>query len=359
MLKAWEDRMPQPRLKVTTPVPREIWQAVAGRDPGASAFHEPEWFRAVCEAHGMIDCSRMYETLDGARYILPLVRHRGLHPTLNVAQSMPDACGPGGVVGTRPVTAEIAGAIWADLLSLRYLMVRLRPNPLQADAWEQAQPAGVRRIPRRSHILDLDQGFEVIWTQRFAAQKRTAVRKSERLNVTVDVDTTGRLVPVFYDLLTKSFDRWGHQQHEPKLLTRLRGKMRDPLKKFSTAARLLGPKMRIWVAYFEGAPAAAIITLEGINTAYARGAMDKELAAMSRANDLLQKLAIEHAANSGCRYYQMGESGWSKPLSLFKESFGARPYEYGEYIAERLPISQINYAVRTAVKRLIGFKDSG
>lgn len=352
---------PMPRFfpNVTTPALRETWKAVAHTDPKASAFHQPEWFQAVCEAHGLNDCSRMYETQDGARYILPLVSRKGLPPALNSAQSMPNACGPGGMIGTRPVTAEIASAVWADLLSLGYLMVRLRPNPLQADAWEQAMLSGIRRIARRSHVLDLQEGFDAIWTKRFAPQKRTAVRKAERLGVTVEIDTTGRLVPVFYDLLKKSFDRWGHQQHEPRLLTRWRGKMRDPMEKFLAASRMFGPNMRVWVAYFEKAPAAAIITLEGTNTAYVRGAMDKELAALSRANDLLQKLAIEHAANAGCRYYQMGESGWSKPLSLFKESFGAQPYEYGEYIAERLPISRIDYAIRTTVKRLIGFRDSG
>lgn len=350
--------MTQFDIDVTTPAPREIWQAIARTDSVASAFHQPEWFQAVCEAHGVVDCSRLYETQDGARFILPLVRHKGRPRALNFAQSMPNACGPGGVTGTRPVTADVAKAIWRDLLGLGYLMVRLRPNPLQADVWDQTMPSGVQRIPRRSHIIDLQDGFDAIWTKGFAAQKRTAVRKAERA-VTVESDTTGRLVPVFYELLRKSFDRWGNQQHEPKALTRLRGKMRDPIEKFLTAGRLLGPKMRVWVAYFEDSPAAAIVTLHGTNTAYARGAMDKERAALSRANDLLQKLAIEHAASSGCRYYQMGESGWSKPLSSFKESFGARPYEYNEYIAERLPVSRLDNAARATVKRLLGFKDSG
>ena len=346
-------------LRVTTPAPREIWREVARADPEASAFHQPEWLQAVCESHGVTDCSRMYETEDGARFILPLVKYRGLPLRLNIIQSVPNACGPGGTVGTKPLTVEIAAGIWADLMGLGCLMVRLRPYPLQAGVWNQAIPSDVRRVARRSHILDLTVGFDAIWNKQFHPPKRTAVRKAERLGVTVDVDTTGRLVPVFYDLLTKSFDRWGNQQHEPKALARLRGKMRDPIEKFAAAGRLMGPNMRVWVASYEGTPAAAIITLEGTNTAYARGAMDKVLASKTYANALLQKLAIEHAAQKGCRFYQMGESGWSVPLSRYKEEFGARPHEFNEYIFERLPISQLDQGARTVVKRVLGFKDSG
>ena len=87
--------------------------------------------------------------------------------------------------------------------------------------------------------------------------------------------------------------------------------------------------------------------------------MDKVLASKTYANALLQKLAIEHAAQKGCRFYQMGESGWSVPLSRYKEEFGARPYEFNEYIFERLPISQLDQGARTVVKRVLGFKDSG
>lgn len=78
----------------------------------------------------------------------------------------------------------------------------------------------------------------------------------------------------------------------------------------------------------------------------------------TRANYLLQRLAIEDACAAGCRHYHMGETGESKPLAQFKTRFGAQPYSYAEYHLERVPLMAVDRTVRTAVKRLIGFRDA-
>ncbi len=88
------------------------------------------------------------------------------------------------------------------------------------------------------------------------------------------------------------------------------------------------------------------------------GAMDKERAAPVHANDLIQKLAIEDACLAGCRYYHMGESGTSVGMSEFKERLGAQAYTYETYRLERFPVSKLDRALRSVVKRAIGFKES-
>jgi hypothetical protein len=85
--------------------------------------------------------------------------------------------------------------------------------------------------------------------------------------------------------------------------------------------------------------------------------MDKELAAQTNANDLLQKMAIEEACRAGCRHYHMGESGSSSSLAHFKSRFGAVAYPYAEHHLERLPLTRMDGALRQLVKRLIGFRD--
>jgi lipid II:glycine glycyltransferase (peptidoglycan interpeptide bridge formation enzyme) len=124
-------------------------------------------------------------------------------------------------------------------------------------------------------------------------------------------------------------------------------------------AATMGEACQVGLATLDGTPVASIIVLRGKNANYSRGAMDSDRIGNSGANDLLQKLAIEDAARSGCRYYHMGESARSSSLSQFKEKFGAVAYDYAEYRLERLPLTQIDQAARTAVKRLIGFKDGG
>jgi hypothetical protein len=120
----------------------------------------------------------------------------------------------------------------------------------------------------------------------------------------------------------------------------------------------LGDACRIWVAWLDREPAAAILVLQGANVNDARGAMNKELAAPTCANHLIQSLAIEEACSSGCRYYHMGETGPSASLAHYKSSFGAQPYPYAEYRLERLPITSINSRLFGLTKRLIGFKDA-
>jgi lipid II:glycine glycyltransferase (peptidoglycan interpeptide bridge formation enzyme) len=213
-------------------------------------------------------------------------------------------------------------------------------------------------IPRLAHVLDLEGGFEQVWSKRFKGETRTQVRKAEKSGLVVKCDATGQLVPIFYQLLLQSFDRWAEQQHEPLWLARWRRKRDDPLSKFQLIAKQMGEACHIWVAWLNGEPAAALWVLQGTNAIYSRGAMNKELAGPTRANALLHRLAIEEACRAGCRYYHMGESGVSDSLSDFKSRLGAEAYPYAEYRLERLPITHINQKLRGLVKRLIGFKDA-
>jgi hypothetical protein len=87
--------------------------------------------------------------------------------------------------------------------------------------------------------------------------------------------------------------------------------------------------------------------------------MVKELAGPVRANYLLHRVAIEDACRAGCRTYDFGESGESAALAQFKTRFGARPVPYQELVVERLPLTAADRLARSAVKRVIGFRDTG
>jgi Acetyltransferase (GNAT) domain len=343
---------------VTSPAPREVWQEVLKADAQALVFQAPAWLDCICALGGYEDASRLYETPGGRRLVLPMVRRKGLPKALTTQASLPLGWGIGGLVASGPLEAADVAAIFADLAGRAVLRTSLRPNPLGAEVWAAARPPGVIAVPRLAHILDLDGGFERVWTKRFASETRTAVRKAERSGLVVACDTSGKLVPVFYDLFRLSIDRWARQQHEPRPLARWRGRRRDPLCKFQLVAQALGAACRLWVAWRDGRPAAAILVLQGANASYTRGVMDKEVAGPSQANVLLHRLAIEEACRAGCRYYHMGESGPSASLAQFKSRFGATAYGYNEYRLERLPLTSVDAHLRGLVKRFIGFKDA-
>lgn len=340
-------------LSVTSPAPRRAWETVVHASTQALAFHTPAWLDCLCEVGGYADASRLYELRGGRWAILPLVRRRGLARTLAVEASLPYGWGFGGAVATGGLTTEDATTILADLAGRMVLLTSLRPSPLVAPIWAAAAPSGLAAAPRLAHVLDLEGGFERVWSERFAARARRHARRAEREEVVVEYDTTGRLVPVFYDLYRRSVVRWARQAGEPLRLARWRAQRGEPLRKYQAIAARMGEACRVYVAWVDGQPAAASIVLyHGSNASYWRGAMDKDLAGPSQANFLLHSRSIEDACIAGCRYYHMGESGNSVSLAHFKEAFGAEPHRYMEYHLERLPITQLTGWARHLANRV-------
>jgi hypothetical protein len=346
------------QVRVTAPAPRQIWMDMLQADTIGLIDQSPDWFDTI-QAYGPYkDASRLYEWENGQRAVLPAVSNRGLPEFLAVRSSPPRDWGIGGPVSERPLVEEEISTILADLSHLPGLRFSIRPNPLMGVQWDKAKSNGFFKIPRLAHAINLEGGFDPIWEKRFDENTRRNIHKAEKSGLVVQCDSSGKLVPVFYNLFIQSIDRWANRQHEPLFLARWRAARRDPIEKFQRMSQLLGNYLRIWVAWKEGIPVAALMVLQGRNAHYTRGAMNRDLAGPTRANDLLHKLAIEDACQSGCRYYQMGETGASKSLARFKSRFGADPYPYAEYVFERLPVTVIDHRLRSIVKKLIGFKDT-
>jgi lipid II:glycine glycyltransferase (peptidoglycan interpeptide bridge formation enzyme) len=223
---------------------------------------------------------------------------------------------------------------------------------LAGPAWTVAAPPEIVRIPHIVHILDLEGGFEYVWSKRFKKKTRTAVRKAEQAGLVVECDTTGRLMPIFFDLYLRWIERRARESGMPLRMARWLAQREEPLRKYQLVAEHLGDACRVWVAWLDGQPAAASIELfQGIHVTSWRATSDKELAGPAHANDLIQKLTIEDACRAGCRYYHMGESGGVRSLMHFKERFGAEPRQYLEYRLERVPITYIGDRLYAARRR--------
>lgn len=316
---------------VTTPASRAAWAQLLA-DSNALAFQTPAWLDCICDVAGYHDASRLYVTEEQKTILLPLVGRvvaRGIVEEL----SLPFGWGFGGLIAPGGIDERDMAVVIDDLVSRSQERVSVRPNPLDASIWERAAGDRAQRVPRRAHILELEGGAAAVWEKRFRGEARTAVRKAERSAVVVEADTTGRLVPAFYDLYRRSFQRWARASGERWLAAWWRRRREEPLRKYRVIADRLGEGCRVWVARVRNRPAAAIVVLtQGENASYWRGAMDERLAGPARANYLLHWQAIEHAASSGCRYYHMGETGPAAAgLNQFKTRFGAEPQPYFEY----------------------------
>src|SRR4051812_45678660 len=339
------------------PAPRKAWDELVHADRDVVVTQTPAWTDCLCSVTGARDVSRLYDFGDGRRLVLPLVRPSRRPAPLAVDSSFPNAWGFGGLIGPEPRVDEVQ-AVLADLRTSGVASVRVRPNPLHHETWSAARPDGVIAVRRRAHAIDLSGGFEEVWKRGFSSRARNHVRRAERSGLTVELDTDGRLVGAFHELFMRSVERWASRQNEARALAVWRARRRDPFEKLQRLLGDLGGASRLWVASVDGRPAAAILVLQGENAHYTRGAMDVELAGPRRANYLLHRLAIEDACNAGCRTYHMGETGGSSSLAQFKEALGARPHEYAEYVAEKLPLTSIDRGLRTAAKRVMRFRDA-
>jgi hypothetical protein len=338
-------------MTAMSPVPRDLWSQALKSSPEALAFHTPEWLSCICAGGAYEDASLAYETVDDRMLILPLVRRRWLPTPLTTEASPPYGWGSVGPISTDPIRREDLEAILLDLARRGVLRVTVRPNPLAERGAAPPTPRTVL-VPLRAFVLDLEGGYEHVWTRRFKPDVRTRVRKAARRDMVVESDSEGRLVPVFHDLYLKSVDRWAHQGEIPSWLLRPYLRHHESRRKFEVVGRTMQEACRIWVARVDGKPAAAIIVLTlGANAYYWRGAMDKDLAGPTRANYLLQARAIAQACHDGCRWYQMGETGFGEGLARFKAGFGAAPHDYVEYRIERLPLTDVRNRLRDAARR--------
>jgi hypothetical protein len=308
---------------------------------------------ALVACTGMDDITRAYEAADGRRLVLPLARRRP-----RIEASPPAGWGTGGLIGPR-VTADDVTAVLADLRRRPALRTSVRPDPARDEAWSAAGPAGATTTELMAQTLELGTPFDDVWSRRFTSRVRGGCRRAERADLEVEEDATGRLIGVFDRLYRLSVDRWAAQQHEPVRLARRRAARRDPSRKFELVARHLGDACRVWVAWRQGQPAAAIVVLrQGAQATYWRGAMDRELIGKTNANQLLHRLAIEDACRTGALQYHMGDSAPGSSLAAFKRGFGATERHYRAYRFERLPLTAVEHGARAAVKRVLRFRDA-
>lgn len=341
---------------VVSPAPRAAWAELLAADVDALPEHDPAWVDALQSAGPYADASRLYRFADGRRFVLPMVRGRGPLGR-GFAATYPPAWGIGGLVGPDQ-DAQVIGHVLDDLGDTGLLRVAIRPDPLRSGLWAAATAGrSLTTIPRRAHVADLTGGFDAV-EGRMKSATRKYVRRAQRAGVEVQLETGPQLLPDFYRLFDTSISRWATRQHEPLALARFRAHRRDPLRKLEAMAEHLGESFVVALATVEGRPAFASIMLLGRTAHVTRSAMDVDTVGQTKAGALVHWTLMRLAAERGCRSYHLGESGASRPLAQFKESFGAEPVDYAEYRLERLPFTAADTAARTAVKRVLRFRDT-
>lgn len=339
---------------MVSPAPRNTWRRLYENDPTATLFQSPVWTDALSDYTHWVDASRYYEVSDGRALVLPLAR-RGPRTAAGVYASMPAGWGMGGFVCSDELCSEVASAAIADIQRLKPLGARILPNPIRGETWNSAVLGKATALPRYSHVLPLGKTYEQVWADSFRRLARGNVNRALRSGLDVERDTTGRLVPIYRRLFSRSVERWAEQNHEPPWLARARSFRVDPVAKLEYLAAALGDQMVTWVASYHREPAAALIVLRGTSVFAWRAAMHEKLGPDTHAPSLLHHHAISEACADDAPFYYFGESGSSSGIAFFKERFGAIGLSYPEIRLEQMPYTRTSQFVRGAVKRVVGY----
>jgi GNAT acetyltransferase-like protein len=338
----WELRWNGRTARVTTPVPAEIWAAVAASDPTTLPFQTPAWRDCVSASSGWQDASRLYETAGGRQLVLMMARRR-VAPGLAVAASWPAGWGSGGVLARGGLRPEDADLVCADLASGRAVSVKVRPGFAAAAAWSQ-WAGEVFTIPRAVHVAHFTGTFDEFWAGSVAAKSRSNVRNAwrhiERAGIVITNGNSPELVRGFYGVYLRWIDWRARQRKVPGFLARRQGQRAEPYRKFAAVAGALGEGCRIWVAWQERRPVAATISLYAGDAAVSwRAYADRSVPARLRLADVLLVEALRYACESGCRYVELGESGGRADLVEVKTRFGGQEHRFAEYCFERVPLT--------------------
>jgi CelD/BcsL family acetyltransferase involved in cellulose biosynthesis len=340
-------------VHVVSPAPRDAWRSALRADPTALPTQTPEWTDWLCRTRGFSDASRLYEFHDGRRLLLPLVA-RTVAGVRVSEDSLPGGLGYGGplVPDGLPSPRE-RQAVLADLSQRGAVRTSLTSDPRTAAIWEKSAPADAIKVPYLAHVLDLEGGFDDVWSKRFRSGMRRDVRLAEKQGLEIRTGKDSDVVAVFAELNRRSVDRWAHQRGQPLWLARLVERRRNRVDQLATAVTELGEMVQGWTAHLRGEPVAVNVVLRFGNQAHGwMNAMDRDLSRQTQAGALLMSLVIEDACRSGARWFQLGESDPGSGVGAFKERFGATPVSYSALRFERLPVTATERSARALLDRI-------
>ncbi|MGY1779810.1 GNAT family N-acetyltransferase [Geodermatophilus sp. SYSU D01036] len=341
-------------LRVVSPAPRDVWRELVATDPGVLTTQTPEWTDWACRSRGWADASRLYDFRNGRRLLLPMLA-RGPVGARWCEESMPGGLGYGGplVAGGGGATVAEARAVLADLARRPALRTSVVAGPAAADAWAAAAPPGAVVVPYLAHVLDLEGGWDTVWSTRFRPRMRRDVRKAGQAGLDVRSGLDSGIVEVFAELNRRSVERWARQRGQPLWLARQVERRRDRVGQLAWALATLGPAVRSWTARLDGEPVAANVVLLSGRQAYGwLSVMDRELAQRTQAGALLLSLAIEDACAAGARRFHLGESDPGSGVAAFKERVGGVPVPWSAVHLERLPVTATVGRLRSVAGRL-------
>jgi CelD/BcsL family acetyltransferase involved in cellulose biosynthesis len=288
------------------PLKDSRWDFFLGKHPRASLFHSSPWLESLSRTYGFqpvaYTTSPEGEALENAMVFCRV--ESWLTGRRMVSLPFSDHCEP--LVDSTKDQAVLAAALMQEVGEQRWRYLEIRP--LQPFEMVSALPRTA--VSYAFHQLDLGPDIATIFGGFHKSSTQRKIRRAEREGLVYQEGSTQALLDDFYHLFT---------------LTRKRQGLAPQSKAwFANLMECFGDSLKVRVAFRDGEPIAAMITIRYKDTmTYKYGCSDVRFNRLGSMH-LLFWNAIQEAKFSGLRFLDFGRTDADQQgLITFKNRWGA------------------------------------
>lgn len=288
---------------------------VALDSPHATFYHSRVWLESVAAAYPRMQF-RCIVAEDGGRpvgYLPFFIARRG---PLRRAWSLPF-----GTYGGPACLEDDATGVLLDA----YALV-LREAGIIEVGWVDFRTLTRVDDPEdwyETHLVDLTVGFDRLFAEKYAVQRRQRARRAERLGVTVERSEDPEGLRAYYRIFRAKVKSFGRESfYNERLYQEL----------FARG----GDSVRLHLAYQDGRVVGGHLNFHYKDTVIAwYGVVAKE-SERSQAGTLLYAQCMREACEEGFATYNLGASLGKSSLVHFKESLGGVAHRYPVHVTRSL-----------------------
>ena len=268
---------------------------------GASFFHHSTWLSGLSEIYGMKISALSLRREGRLRALLPFAERSRWG--LRIQESLPFGTygGPLLAPGEKSELGEHLLEAALGRVSGRRVLARVFLKP--GDKAELASES------LSTYRVDLREGWDEIFTKRFAAGKRRQVRQAREAGLVTGESREDRDLEEYYALYLANTKRW--KLKNPVPLSLLKHLLKDE------------SHVRLWLARHEGRIVSGMLNFQwGQEEIYWQGSSLEE-ARNLRPSALLYAAVLEDACRRNLDYFNLGASPNLPSLARYKMDFGA------------------------------------
>lgn len=304
-------------MKILEPVPTHIWQDIAEKCPWATYFHTPQWASLIVKTFPTYSvASTGYILNGGPLVVVPCVSRekKGLFRNKKDYKSMEPGV-YGGFIAGRDLLQDEIEQIVSHMLKMKNTTGRIVETPFKP---LNLSPQ-LKSKKMWTHIVELGTEFDIV-RKKFNRGQKSNLNQAKRKKVAIRQAETQEDIIQYFCIYQQTIKRWSQNTTTTY-----------PRELFLNLFLQRDRHISFWLAEVEGEIVAGIIVLAwNRNLIYWHGSALRDYFKYYP-NNLLQAAVMEWGCGNGFTHYDMGPSMGLEGVIKFKESFGAKPYEFKSY----------------------------